>query len=51
MLIELNRLLTTEQVRQEYQELPDTLAADILPSLPVFADQPGGQQYPPRKRG
>lgn len=34
MLIELNRFLTTEEVRREYR-VPDPLAADVLPSLPV----------------
>ena len=34
MLIELNRFLTTEEVRREYH-VPDPLAADVLPSLPV----------------
>ncbi len=34
MLIELNRFLTTEEVRREYR-VPDPLAADVLASLPV----------------
>lgn len=34
MLIELNRFMTTEEVRHEYR-VPDALADDILPKLPV----------------
>ena len=34
MRIELNRFLTTEEVRREYR-VPDPVAADVLPSLPV----------------
>ncbi len=34
MLIELNRFMTTEEVRRAYR-VPDALAADLLESLPV----------------
>jgi len=34
MLIELNRFLTTDEVRREYG-VPDPVAADVLPFLPV----------------
>lgn len=34
MLIELNRFMTTEEVRQEYR-VPAAIADDILPNLPV----------------
>lgn len=34
MLIELNRFMTTEEVRREYQ-MPAALVDDILPELPV----------------
>ncbi len=36
MLIELNRLFTTEEVRREYR-VPTAIADDILPNLPVVA--------------
>lgn len=35
MLIELNRFMTTEEVRREYR-VPDALVDDILPELPVI---------------
>lgn len=38
MMIELNRFMTTEDVRREYR-VPDTLAAEILPALPVVMVQ------------
>lgn len=34
MLIELNRFMTTDEVRREYR-VPDPLADDVLPCLPV----------------
>ena len=36
MLIELNRFMTTEEVRREYR-VPAVLVDDILPELPVVA--------------
>lgn len=34
MLIELNRFLTTEEVRREYR-VPDAIAGEVLPAIPV----------------
>jgi len=41
MLIELNRFMTTEEVCQEYR-VPDALAGDVLPVLPVVVVQEDG---------
>lgn len=41
MLIELNRFLTTEEVRREYR-VPAAVADDILPNLPVVIVQEDG---------
>ena len=41
MLIELNRFLTTEEVRREYR-VPEAIADEILPNLPVVAMQEDG---------
>jgi len=41
MLIELNRFLTTEEVRREYR-VPAAVADEILPKLPVFETQEDG---------
>ena len=41
MLIELNRFMTTEEVRGEYR-IPDALAEDVLPFIPVVVVQEDG---------
>ena len=41
MLIELNRFMTTEEVRHEYR-VPAVVADEILPKLPVFVTQEDG---------
>lgn len=44
MLIELNRFMTTEEVRKEYR-IPDFLADKILPNLPVAATAEDGTRF------
>lgn len=44
MLIELNRFITTEEVRAAYQ-VPDALADRILQALPVAFESPDGTRY------
>jgi DNA-binding response OmpR family regulator len=44
MLIELNRFLTTVEVVKEYR-VPEFLADEILPNLPVVATSPDGIQF------
>lgn len=44
MLIELNRFMTTEEVRKEYR-IPDFLADEILPNLPVAATAEDGTRF------
>lgn len=41
MLIELNRFLTTDEIRREYR-VPDALAEDVLPALPLVVVQDDG---------
>lgn len=43
MLIDLNRFMTTAEVRREYR-IPDGLAKDILASLPAVHTQDDGTQ-------
>lgn len=44
MLIELNRFFTTPEVRKEYR-LPEFLADEILPNLPVVAKAEDGTRF------
>jgi DNA-binding response OmpR family regulator len=44
MLIELNRFMTTEEVRKVYR-IPDFLADEILPNLPVAATAEDGTRF------
>ena len=44
MLIELNRFMTTEEVRREYR-VPAVLVDDILPELPVVVTLEDGNSH------
>jgi hypothetical protein len=41
MMMKLNRLLTTDEVREKYG-IPDALAPKVLPHLPYFHEEPDG---------